>query len=207
MHINVNFKPSDTDINANISQISQHIPVAFNETIGTGEDTLGMRMNNTLTTYANNDITEIPNYCFSDCTNLNSIETPNVRKVYSHAFANTGITTLVFPNHDFVTSSSAFQDMHQLKTVDIPSILLAGYLFRNCRNLETLILRSTIVVTVSASAFTGTPFASGGSGGTAYVPNSLLSDYQAAWSDYSVTFQPIEGSPYEHYYADGTPVE
>lgn len=205
--INAKLNPSDMTLDVELTSANQQIPVSFGENTSIGEDTLGMRMNNTLTTYANDNITEIPNYCFSDCTNLTSIETPNVRKVYSHAFANTGIITLVFPHHDFVTSSSAFQDMHQLKTVDIPSTLLSGYLFRNCRNLETLILRSTTVVIVSASAFTGTPFASGGSGGTAYVPNSLLSDYQTAWLDYSVTFQPIEGSPYEHYYADGTPVE
>lgn len=48
---------------------------------------------------------------------------------------------------------------------------------------------------------------------TVYVPNDLIESYQTAtnWSTkYNngiITFLPIEGSQYEHYYADGTPIE
>ena len=57
----------------------------------------------------------------------------------------------------------------------------------------------------NVSAFTGTPFASGGTGGTLYVPQDLISSYQAdtKWSTvlgYNANNQikAIEGSPYEN---------
>ena len=68
------------------------------------------------------------------------------------------------------------------------------------------------------AAFTGTPFASGGTGGTIYIPKSLYdhlddgtsSDYKAAtnWSTIdgygTITWAKIEGTYYETHYADGT---
>ena len=88
---------------------------------------------------------------------------------------------------------------------------------------NTLILRtSNACVTLNSSTddFIGTPFASGGSGGTIYIPESLYnhlgdgtsSDYKAAtnWSTVNgygtITWAKIEGSQYENYYADGTPI-
>ena len=57
--------------------------------------------------------------------------------------------------------------------------------FNADHELSVLIIRGNSVTSLSAtSAFTNSPFASGGSGGTLYVPSALISSYQAAtnWS-------------------------
>lgn len=87
--------------------------------------------------------------------------------------------------------------------------------------LETLVLRpSSIVALGSTNVFTNTPFASGKSGGTIYIPKVLYdhlgdgtsSDYQAAtnWSTIhgygTITWAKIEGSQYENAYVDGTTI-
>ena len=89
-------------------------------------------------------------------------------------------------------------------------------------SLNLLILRKadTPAKLNNVNAFQGTPFASGGTGGTIYIPKALYdhlgdgtsSDYKAAtnWSTVdgygTITWAQIEGSQYENYYADGTPV-
>lgn len=93
--------------------------------------------------------------------------------------------------------------------------------FENCTNLTTLILRDTSICPLGATnAFDGTRFASGGTGGIIYIPKSLYdhlgdnssSDYKAAtnWSIINgygtITWAKIEGSQYDGYYADGTPI-
>lgn len=82
----------------------------------------------------------------------------------------------------------------------------------NCVNLKTIILRKTTVATLSnTSAIAGTPFKSGDTGGTIYIPKALYdhlgdgssSDYKAAtnWStvdEYgTITWAQLEGSIYE----------
>ena len=72
-------------------------------------------------------------------------------------------------------------------------------------SLNKIILRnSNAVVTLNnTSELNNTPFASGGAGGTLYVPSALISSYQSAtnWSTilgYSTnSIQAIEGSAYE----------
>ena len=82
-------------------------------------------------------------------------------------------------------------------------------------NLATLIIRNANVVPTlgNISWFNNTPFASGKSGGTLYVPSALISSYQSAsnWNTIlgyaNNQILPIEGSVYENAYADGTPIE
>lgn len=69
--------------------------------------------------------------------------------------------------------------------VDFLGEVSSAYIFRNCTKLKHLVLRAATVQSLSATAaFTSTPFASGGTGGTLWVPASLISSYQAAtnWS-------------------------
>lgn len=78
---------------------------------------------------------------------------------------------------------------------------------------ELIIRKASVVPLQNVGAFASTPFASGGTGGTLYVPNALISSYQSAnnWSTIlgyaSNSIQAIEGSYYETHYADGTPIE
>ena len=110
-----------------------------------------------------------------------------------------------------------------LHTVDF-SLKKNGFgkrMFQNCVNLKTLILREAAIFPLGdVSAFTGTPFASDGTGGTIYIPKSMYDhlgdnsadDYKAAtnWSTVNgygtITWAIIEGSVYENAYADGTPI-
>ena len=73
-----------------------------------------------------------------------------------------------------------------------------------CTALKTIVLRSAgLCSLVNANALTGTPFASGGTGGTVYVPSALIESYKTAtnWSTLyaggTCNFVAIEGSEYE----------
>lgn len=93
--------------------------------------------------------------------------------------------------------------------------------FQGCTELKTLILRAPVIYSFSyLEVLESTPFASGGTGGTIYIPKSLYDhlgdgtslDYKAAtnWSTIdaygTITWAKIEGSIYETQYADGTPI-
>ena len=82
---------------------------------------------------------------------------------------------------------------------------IANNIFFGNTNMNVLILRQTneVPALAATSAFSNTPFASGKAGGTLYVPNSMISSYQAAsnWSTilgYATnSIVKLEGSPYE----------
>jgi len=98
-----------------------------------------------------------------------------------------------------------FGSCDRLPMLDCPAVTrIRTNAFWNCSALTVLILRADSVCTLEhVNAFTGTPFASGGAGGTIYVPSALISDYQAAtnWSTIdgygATTWAAIEGSEYE----------
>ena len=130
-----------------------------------------------------------------------------------------GVVTYVF---NIVSGTNCLSNSNALKTVDCNQMLNMNRTFYSgCPNVDTLILRSTSLSTMSwTNAFDSTPFANGGSGGTIYIPKSLYDhlgdgtslDYKAAtnWSTIdgygTITWAKIEGSQYENYYADGTPI-
>ena len=95
----------------------------------------------------------------------------------------------------------------------VPSV--DGYGFSNANSCDTIILRKTdgVVSLANTSNTMGGKWYSNGTGGTLYVPFALISEYQTAtnWSVFmgypNNHIEAIEGSQYEHYYADGTPVE
>ncbi len=168
---------------------------------------------------------------------VTSVSAPNVTSLGGSAiYGNTGLTSINLPN--LVTSGNyglARNTSTNLKAIVLPKMTTTGtYLlewvkatldFTALSQLvtnslrswygPTLILRkSDAICTLNATgAFTGTVFASGGTGGTLYVPQVLISDYQSAtnWSTIlgyeNNQILPIEGSIYETQYADGTPIE
>lgn len=133
----------------------------------------------------------------------------------------TTIVTAVLPKVGL--SSKCFYGCTSLKTIDLTNAnTIAASACQNSSVLDTLILRRGTQLTTLAnvSAFSGTPFASGGTGGTIYIPKVLYDelgtgstlDYKAAtnWSTVdaygTITWAQIEGSQYETAYADGTPI-
>ena len=133
----------------------------------------------------------------------------------------TKITAIALPN---ITSlgNQTFYRAQLLQAVDLgPNCgSIGASTFQDDTALTTLILRKATVNTLSAtSAFNNTPFASGKSGGTIYIPQTLYNalgtgtnDYKAAsnWSTIdgygTITWAKIEGSYYETHYADGTAI-
>ena len=128
-----------------------------------------------------------------------------------------GLTMLVLTNAGYGPNAS-YSCSGDLQTLDTAEPRLPGNAWQNCSSLKTVILRSTSIVTLNnVNVVSGSPFASGGSGGTIYIPKSLYdhlgdgtaSDYKAAtnWSTIdgygTVTWACIEGSIYENQYADG----
>lgn len=109
--------------------------------------------------------------------------------------------------------AAAFYGDANLEIVDLGQVNSFGNTaFYGCAKLNTLILRKTSICSLgNTNAFTGTPFASGGTGGTIYIPKDLYdhlgdgtsSDYKAAtnWSTIdgygTITWAKIEGSQYE----------
>lgn len=133
-----------------------------------------------------------------------------------------GLTSIVMPNFTNQYGNNVFNGCTNLEIVDYGGRRIGNNEFQNCGKLKTIILRSTTYFTwlYAISAFNGTPFANGGTGGTIYIPKQYYDqlgtgsseDFKAAtnWSTVdgygTITWAQIEGSQYENYYADGTPV-
>ena len=126
-----------------------------------------------------------------------------------------GVETVVIQGKGNPQLGELFDSCLNLKTVDMLfNGSIGTYVFTRCTSLKTIIIRDSWQINlIQPSSFTNTPFASGGSGGTLYVKQSLISSYQNA-SNWSTLLSyennqilPIEGSIYDGYYADGTPIE
>lgn len=207
-----------------------------------GTDTLGEMLGNTLTTYTNNTVTSIPSHAFANVTSLQNIELGAVSQIKTNAFqyctnlisakfvSATELSNLCFdgcsklplivlPNFNH-SNTATLRGCSLLKTVDLGNsnssssgAYIGQQVFQNDTVLDTIVLRFPFTITLqNVNSFNNTPFASGGTGGTIYVPSSLISSYQSAnnWSTLygygTVTFTAIEGSIYEAAYADGTPI-
>lgn len=196
--------------------------------------------------YTNNNVVVLRDHALSNCKSVTGIIMPNVISTGQNAFYNCDhVTSISLPS---LRSSGvyALAGVKALTAIALPALTggtpnffmsgdtalastdfgpsvngLSGQAFGSCSALRTVVLRrSSAIVTCSTNTFNGTPFASGGSGGTIYIPKSLYDhlgdgtslDYKAAtnWSTINgygtITWAKIEGSQYENYYADGTPI-
>ena len=175
-------------------------------------------------------------YPFADCKNLTTVNFPNTTNL-SGKYAFSGCSSLTTVNMKKAdaggggwtfryctnletislpvsgVSSEAFGYCSKLYAIDLGGNIVGSNTFINDTLLTTLILRKNSVCSLAnINAFTGTPFASGGTGGTLYVPSALISSYQSAtnWSTIlgytNNQILPIEGSIYETQYADGTSI-
>lgn len=166
-------------------------------------------------------------------TEIVQTQFPKFRRSSSRTFASMQHLTRVFLPEVFI-GQFGLSDCTKLKTAVIAGILNT-HVFSSSTLLEAadflgvsiaiglsvfyktaislLILRAnTLIALGTIGAFTNSPFASDGTGGTLYVPQALIADYQAAtnWSTIlsypNNQILPIEGSIYETQYADGTPI-
>ena len=198
--------------------------------------------NTLMTSISSNTVNTLNQNVFDACTNLTSISLPNCYRINgSYEFYNCSkLESLFIPNatsaaglnytcrycgfEKFVMpkikgqpiSSNVFRNCTNLKVVDVgqPNQISNADNFNSASNFDTLIIRGLTVCALAAvgTNFSGTPFASGGTGGTLYVPQSLIQSYQSATNWVTIlgyennSIKAIEGSQYENYYADGTPL-
>lgn len=157
--------------------------------------------------YENGAVTriELPNIqylkerCFYGCENLTTLLLPSLVG-YTYQYMASGCTKLVDVDiHDtnFV-SSYTFQNCSSLKKVDLHKVgTIATYAFSGCTKLDTLIIRTDTVPTLSGTnAFQNTKIKSGGTG-YVYVKSALLNDFASStnWSSFSTQFRAIEDYP------------
>ena len=142
------------------------------------------------------DVTHIGQNSFRQCRYLTSARFPKV-------------STYDTTSYIFVVPNSGTR---KLELIDWGLANVPANWASYCANLKTIILRKTSVASLSnVNALVGTPFASGGTGGTIYIPKTLYdhlgdetsSDYKAAsnWATIdgygTITWAKLEGSPYE----------
>lgn len=146
----------------------------------------------------------------------------DVSWVHGYSFRSATIQTLVLTNLD-ATSTQQMFSYSGFQTIDISGGLsnIPANTFHSSSSLAILILRNSSVVGLgNTSAFNNTKYASGGTGGTLYVPNDLITSYQSAsnWGTIlGYTNNQIKSIESTHtdptapidltlYYADGTPI-
>jgi hypothetical protein len=163
--------------------------------------------------------TQIPTYSLYAKTAITSIFASSVTCVGAYAIQScAALETFVSTKLNAGIGNYGISKCTALDAIDLAGrtnslTTYANNAFNGDTHLTKLIIRGSAVPTLGGTAaFTNTPFASGGSGGTLYVPSALISDYQAAsnWSTilgYATnSIVAIEGSIYETQYADGTPI-
>ena len=145
------------------------------------------------------------NSALSSYTKLESISMPNIKQSYAYLLDGcTSLKDVNFPSLE-KASTSTFKGCTSLTKLDLPKLnTIAASAFHQCANLTTLVFRNNKVVTLeNINAFSGTPFASGGTGGTVYCPSAQIENYKKAtnwttlYSAGTCNFVAIEGSEYE----------
>lgn len=167
--------------------------------------------------------------CSSFLTGCSALKTLNFKSLTAVTGGNrgwgsgSGVETLVLPSI-ISFPGGPIESFTLLKVLDIgANITDFGYAAGwSSYSLQSTVLEDVVIRASAVPSLLGTVFLSGrlatdatkGQSGKLsnykiYVPQNLISSYQSAtnWSAYSTFFTAIEGSEYEHYYADGTPVE
>lgn len=164
-------------------------------------------------------ITNVSSSMFQDCSKIAKVFLPGAN-VGQNSFAGcTLLKTAVFKSFSYTANFNACSALEAADKTGGGTVVAKA--FNNCGALTTLVLRSgTLCALQNTSAFNETPFKSGGTGGTIYIPKALYDhlgdgtalDYKAAtnWSTIdgygTITWAQIEGSIYETQYADGTSI-
>lgn len=157
---------------------------------------------------------------FNSCTNIKTVRMKNVGPIRGRQYIFYKCTalerlelSLVAGSYEGRISAYLVYDDPNLKTVILENFsAFEGNVFTSAIALTNLVLKSDAVVSqTNPSAFNNTPFASGGTGGTIYIPQTLYDqlgtgsalDYKSAtnWATLdaygTITWMPIEGSEFE----------
>lgn len=161
--------------------------------------------------HANNQKSSV--YTFNGCIKLKTVDFSSLKQLSMAFFTScSALEKIVLPSLHTFSNNNNFQGCTSLTCVDLARKSIkegnknfSQKQFLNCTNLKTLILRAedSIWILGNLNNFDNTPFASGGTGGTVYVPSALIDQYKTAtnwvtlYDAGSLNFVAIEGSGYE----------
>ena len=137
----------------------------------------------------------VEDYAFLYCTNLRSIDLPNCSYMGIFAFRNCEKLGLngnpINLNKLTSVPYGAFYNCYSIGTIVLSYACseIQNYAFYNCSALSSLYLYTSSVISLGASAFTGTKIANGE--GWIRVPQSLVTAYKQAWTSMSLYIQSI----------------
>lgn len=158
------------------------------------------------------NVTKIDDSAFRDCSALKEVSLPKAVDIGVYAFQSSGIEHLSLPSCVSL-SGGTFGDTKSLISLTLPLVTRLNYYntfygssikkldtssveiignFAGASNLETLILRSSTVCTLtSANGFSDTKIAAGT--GYIYVPDNLVDSYKTAtnWVTFANQIKPI----------------
>lgn len=158
------------------------------------------------------NVTKIDDSAFRDCSALKEVSLPKAVDIGVYAFQSSGIEHLSLPSCVSL-SGGTFGDTKSLISLTLPLVTRLNYYntfygssikkldtssveiignFAGASNLETLILRSSTVCTLtSANGFSDTKIAAGT--GYVYVPDNLVDSYKTAtnWITFVNQIKPI----------------
>ena len=160
-------------------------------------------------------------HAFDDSRQLVSVRLPDTISISTGAFYNCEHLVDFYAPNWWSTSAQIFYGCVALEQIELPKVTtLSSNMFRNCTKLkrvdcgavtnvatnaflscsvfDTLIIRTASLCTLAATtAFSSTPFASGG--GTIYVPDDLVDSYKSEtnWSTYADRIKGLSELPNE----------
>lgn len=163
-----------------------------------GTDYLVKLLNNTLTEYSSDEVTQVIDRGFQMCSSLARVSLPNCTQVKGNGFAYlSGLEEAHLPNVTTL-ASNAFDNCTKLGGIVLPKCTTignsafagcklmeyadflggvnwnAGNVFSGCLVLDLIIIRSSTLQPMSnVNVLNNTPFKSGGAGGDIYIPKSL----------------------------------
>ncbi len=144
-------------------------------------------------------LTSIGSNCFTNCPSITSVNLPELGAVGASCLGYLGVTNLILPKAKSI-GNSALTNSKTLAYVDLPVCTsIVNYGLRNNSKLETLILRSETMCTLSNYALNSTKIAN--KTGYVYVPSAVIESYKVAtnWSKMATQFRALE-----EYTIDGT---
>lgn len=207
------------DITENgVYDVSTYETANVNVPTGGGEELVRSILSRTITSFTDNEITNIGNYAFHSCSNLvdvtvNNVTTmgtyvfygctklesftaPLVNAISVFVFYNTGLKSLTLPNATSI-GMHAVRACKSITTVDLGACKsLAVTAFEGDTLLTTVIIRTPSVCTMAnVNVFQNTPIESGT--GYIYVPDDLKTQYQEAsnWSNYASQIKGLSELP------------
>lgn len=117
---------------------------------------------------------------FYDCSNLRSVSLPKCLSVYNYTFQGAGISYVDLPMCNLV-GQRAFYRAGSLKAVSIPVCQeISNYAFNDCTQLQSIYLTAVSSVTSLGNSVFYNPNTGVRNYCDVYVPMSLVSDFQAA---------------------------